>query len=47
VIHVIGLEVGEEQNGEVRFQISSFLKKLRHESQYPLELIWPPAKLNV
>jgi hypothetical protein len=29
MIHVLGLEVGEEHNGEVRFQISSFLKKLQ------------------
>jgi hypothetical protein len=29
VIHVLGLEVSEEYNGEVRFQISSFLKKLQ------------------
>jgi hypothetical protein len=29
VIHVLGLEVDEEHNGEVRFQISSFLKKLQ------------------
>jgi hypothetical protein len=28
VIHVLGLEV-DEHNGEVRFQISSFLKKLQ------------------
>jgi len=27
VIHVLGLEVYEEHNGEVRFQISLFLKK--------------------
>jgi hypothetical protein len=37
VIHVLGLEVDEEHNGEVRFQISLFLKKLRHVSHYPLE----------
>jgi hypothetical protein len=29
VIHVLGLEVDEEHNGEVRFQISLFLKKLQ------------------
>jgi uncharacterized protein YdhG (YjbR/CyaY superfamily) len=29
VIHVLGLEFDEEHNGEVRFQISSFLKKLQ------------------
>ena len=28
MIHVLGLEVYEEHNGEVRFQISLFLKKL-------------------
>ena len=29
MIHVLGLEVDEEHNGEVRFQISLFLKKLQ------------------
>ena len=29
VIHVVGLEFDEEHNGEVRFQISIFLKKLQ------------------
>jgi len=29
VIHGLGLEVDEEHNGEVRFQISLFLKKLQ------------------
>jgi predicted secreted protein len=29
VIHVLGLEFDEEHNGEVRFQISLFLKKLQ------------------
>jgi hypothetical protein len=29
VIHVSGLEFDEEHNGEVRFQISLFLKKLQ------------------
>jgi len=29
VIHVLGLEFDEEQNVEVRFQISLFLKKLQ------------------
>jgi hypothetical protein len=29
VIHVLGLEVDEEHNGEVRFQIFSFFKKLQ------------------
>ena len=29
MIHVLGLEFDEEQNGEVRFQISLFLKKLQ------------------
>jgi hypothetical protein len=29
VIHVLGLEFDEEHNGEVRFEISSFLKKLK------------------
>jgi hypothetical protein len=29
VIHILGLEVGEEHNGEVRFQIYLFLKKLQ------------------
>jgi len=29
VIQVSGLEVNEEHNGEVRFQISLFLKKLQ------------------
>jgi hypothetical protein len=29
VINVLGLELDEEHNGEVRFQISSFLKKLQ------------------
>ena len=29
VIHVLGLEFGEEHNGEVRFQISLFRKKLQ------------------
>jgi len=28
VIHVLGLEFDEENNGEFRFQISLFLKKL-------------------
>ena len=29
LIHVLGLEFDEEHNGEVRFQISLFLKKLQ------------------
>jgi len=29
MIHVVGLEFDEEHNGEVRFQISLFLKKLK------------------
>ena len=29
MIHVLGLEFDEEHNGEVRFQISLFLKKLQ------------------
>jgi len=29
VIHVLGLEFDEEHNGEVRFQIPLFLKKLK------------------
>jgi hypothetical protein len=29
VIHVLGLEFDEEHNGEVRFHISSFRKKLQ------------------
>jgi hypothetical protein len=29
VINVLGLEFDEEHNGEVRFQISLFLKKLQ------------------
>jgi hypothetical protein len=29
VIHVLGLEVDEEHNGVVHFQISSFFKKLQ------------------
>jgi hypothetical protein len=29
VIHVLGLEFDEEHNGEIRFQISLFLKKLQ------------------
>jgi hypothetical protein len=29
VIHVLGLEFDEEHNGEVRFQISLFIKKLQ------------------
>jgi hypothetical protein len=29
VIHVLGLEFDQKHNGEVRFQISSFLKKLQ------------------
>jgi hypothetical protein len=29
VIHVLGLEFDEEHNGEVRVQISLFLKKLQ------------------
>jgi hypothetical protein len=29
VIHILGLEFDKEHNGEVRFQISSFLKKLQ------------------
>jgi hypothetical protein len=37
VIHVLGLEFDEEHSGEVRFQISSFLKSYRHVSHYPLE----------
>ena len=30
MIHVLGLEFDEEHNGEVRLQISLFLKKLKH-----------------
>jgi hypothetical protein len=37
VIHVLGLEFDEEQNGEVCFQISSFLKKLQACITLPLE----------
>ena len=29
MIHVVGLEFDEEHNGEVRFQIYLFLKKLQ------------------
>jgi hypothetical protein len=29
MIHILGLEFDEEHNGEVRFQISLFLKKLQ------------------
>jgi len=29
VIYVLGLEFDEEHNGEVRFQIPSFVKKLQ------------------
>jgi hypothetical protein len=29
MIHVLGLKFDEEHNGEVRFQIYSFLKKLK------------------
>ena len=29
MIHIVGLEVDEEHNGEVRFQIPLFLKKLQ------------------
>jgi hypothetical protein len=29
VIHVLGLEADKEHNGEVRFQVTSFLKKLQ------------------
>jgi hypothetical protein len=29
VIHILGLEFDEEHNGEVRFQISLFLRKLQ------------------
>jgi hypothetical protein len=29
VIHVLGLEFDEEHNGEIRFQIYLFLKKLQ------------------
>ena len=29
MIHALGLEFDEEHNGEVRFQISLFLKKLQ------------------
>jgi hypothetical protein len=29
VIHVLGLEFDEERNGEVRFQVSLFLKKIQ------------------
>jgi predicted secreted protein len=35
VIHVLGLEVDEEHNGEVRFQISLFLKKLQAFTGWP------------